>query len=158
MGAKEKMPLSREEIREKIIRYCAYQERSHLQVSRKLRLLGLREEDFPDMLEYLSAENYLNEKRFVAQYVRSRSASKGWGPAKIAQALHRETGGTYRESIQEDAESAERALKKLEKDLKKKQEELQKKGDPRIREKLIRFCLSRGFDTETALKLVSRPL
>ena len=153
MAGKEKRPLSREEILEKIRHYCAYQERSRLQVMRKLQALGCCEEDVPAILEMLAEGNYLNEARFVSQYVRSRAAAKGWGPAKIAMALQRETGANHRDEIKQDEESKTRALEKLKKDLSKKRSELERKQDPKIREKLMRFCLSRGFTLEDALRI-----
>ena len=154
MAGKEKRPLSREEILEKIRHFCAYQERSRLQVMRKLHTLGCTEEDLPAMLEMLAEGNYLNEARFVSQYVRSRAAAKGWGPAKIAMALQRETGANHRDEIKQDEESKKRALEKLKKDLSKKRSELERKQDPNIREKLMRFCLSRGFTLEDALRIL----
>ena len=154
MAGKEKRPLSREEILEKIRHFCAYQERSRLQVMRKLQALGCSEEDVPAILEMLAEGNYLNEARFVAQYVRSRAAAKGWGPAKIAMALQRETGANHRDEIKQDEESKTRALEKLKKDLSKKRSELEHKQDPKIREKLMRFCLSRGFTLEDALRIL----
>jgi regulatory protein len=157
MAGKEKRPLSREEILEKIRHFCAYQERSRLQVMRKLQAIGCGEEDVPAMLEMLAEGNYLNEARFVSQYVRSRASAKGWGPAKIAMALHRETGANHREEIRQDEDSKARALEKLKKDLLKKRGELDRKQDPQVREKLLRFCLSRGFGMEDSLRILDNP-
>ena len=156
MAGKGKRPLSKEDILEKIRYYCAYQERSRLQVLRKLKSLGCPEDEFPALLDMLAEGNYLNEARFVSQYVRSRASAKGWGPAKIALALKRETGGNYRDEVRQDEESNIRALEKLRKDLSKKREELERKKDPKLREKLIRFCLSRGFALEDALGIVEK--
>ena len=154
---KKKKALSREEIAEKLRHYCAYQERSRLQVLRKLKNLGCPEDEFPAMLDMLAEGNYLNEQRFVAQYVRSRAAVKGWGPSKIAMALQRETGANYRDEIRQDEESKNRALEKLRKDLSKKSAELERKQDPKMKEKLLRFCLSRGFALEDALRILEKP-
>jgi len=109
------------------------------------------------MLDMLAEGNYLNEQRFVAQYVRSRAAVKGWGPSKIAMALQRETGANYRDEIRQDEESKNRALEKLRKDLSKKSAELERKQDPKMKEKLLRFCLSRGFALEDALRILEKP-
>lgn len=155
MATPAKKSLSPDEIRDKIRHFCAYQERSRLQVIRKLKSLQCPEEHFPSMLQMLTEGNYLNEQRFVAQYVRSRSASKGWGPAKIVQALQRETGENYREEIRLDADSGSLALQKLDKDLFKKRQELEKKKDPFLREKLLQFCLRRGFSPEVVSSLQS---
>jgi hypothetical protein len=49
----------------------------------------------------------------------------------------------------------QKALQKLERDLLKKLETLRTKEEPRLKEKLLAFCLSRGFDFDTSLKLIS---
>lgn len=148
-----KKVLTKEEITEKIKHFCAYQERSRLQVLRKLSGLGCAAPDTEELLIMLAEENYFSENRFVEQFVRSRSSAKGWGPAKIAMALQRETGENHRDEIRQDDESRMRALEKLKKDLSKKRGELERKQDPQLREKLMRFCLSRGFSMEDALKM-----
>lgn len=152
-----KKVLTKEEITEKIKHFCAYQERSKLQVLRKLSSLGCASADAEELLIMLVEENYFNEKRFVEQFVRSRSSAKGWGPTKIAMALQRETGENHREEIRQDDESKMKALEKLKKDLSKKRGELERKQDPQLREKLLRFCLSRGFSMEDALKITEYP-
>jgi SOS response regulatory protein OraA/RecX len=53
-------------------------------------------------------------------------------------------------------EDFETALQKLEKDLRKKYESLKGKQDPDLKGKLIRFCLSRGFEMEDGMRLVRR--
>jgi SOS response regulatory protein OraA/RecX len=72
-------------------------------------------------------------------------------------ALQRETGANHREEIRQDVESITRALEKLKKDLSKKRGELERKQDPHVRDKLLRFCLSRGFALEDALRILDIP-
>jgi regulatory protein len=157
MSSSEKKTLSTEEIEEKIRHYCAYQERSRLQVIRKLKTLGCAEEQIPGILDLLAAQNYQNEQRFTGQYVRSRAA-KGWGPLKIAQALRRETGAVPPDEILRDADAGRKAVEKLEKELRKKKDELIRKEASLIREKLYYFCLRRGFDSETSIEVVKKLL
>lgn len=140
-------------VMEKLRHFCAYQERSRLQAERKIRQLGLGEEEIPELLSKLEEENFLNEDRFVKQFTRSRASVKGWGPRKIAMALYRETGKSNLSPEAEDQASA-LAMKKLEKDAAKKLALLQAKGDPRCREKLLAFCLSRGFDHSCCYRVV----
>ncbi len=153
-SGKTRKVLSREEVLEKLRHYCAYQERSRLQVERKMKQLGSEEGDLTFLVEKLTEENFLNEERFVKQFVRSRAAAKGWGPRKITVAIQRETGSGYSDEIQSDDASMKKALQKLERDLLKKHETLKSKGEPRLKEKLLAFCLSRGFDFDTSMKLI----
>ena len=51
--------------RPKIEKYCAYQERSHQQVKRKLIGYGLNALDADMLLVELTQSNFLNEERFA---------------------------------------------------------------------------------------------
>ena len=57
--------LTVEQARQKILRYCAYQERCHQEVKNKLYELGLNSSDTDEMLSYLITEGFLNEERFA---------------------------------------------------------------------------------------------
>jgi regulatory protein len=77
----------------KIEKFCAYQERSHQQVKRKLQGYGLNGTDADILLVELMHANFLNEERFVMAYARGKFKIKGWGKAKIKQGLKREGVG-----------------------------------------------------------------
>jgi regulatory protein len=68
-------------------KYCAYQERSQLQVQKKCRELGLTQTETGELLIHLIQGNFLNELRFAEAYVRGKSKIKGWGRDKIYQGL-----------------------------------------------------------------------
>ncbi len=76
--------------RPKIEKFCAYQERSHLQVKRKLERLGLHAIDADLLLVELMQNNFLNETRFAMAYARGKFNIKHWGRLKIKQGLKRE--------------------------------------------------------------------
>lgn len=77
------------EAREKIRRFCAYQERSQKQVEEKLRSYGLKPLAADELLIELLQENYLNETRFASAFARGKFNIKGWGRRKIEQELWR---------------------------------------------------------------------
>jgi regulatory protein len=77
----------------KIEKFCAYQERSHQQVKRKLQGYGLNGMDADILLVELMHSNFLNEERFAMAYARGKFKIKGWGKAKIKQGLKREGVG-----------------------------------------------------------------
>ena len=77
----------------KIEKFCAYQERSHQQVKRKLQGYGLNGTDADILLVELMHANFLNEERFAMAYARGKFKIKGWGKAKIKQGLKREGVG-----------------------------------------------------------------
>lgn len=77
----------------KIEKFCAYQERSHQQVKRKLQGYGLNGMDADILLVELMHANFLNEERYAMAYARGKFKIKGWGKAKIKQGLKREGVG-----------------------------------------------------------------
>ena len=77
----------------KIEKFCAYQERSHQQVKRKLQGYGLNGMDADILLVELMHANFLNEERFAMAYARGKFKIKGWGKTKIKQGLKREGVG-----------------------------------------------------------------
>ena len=50
---------------EKLKSYCAYQERSHYEVEKKLNSLGFFYDQMDTVVGCLIEENFLNEQRFV---------------------------------------------------------------------------------------------
>jgi len=141
---------------EKLMRFCAYQERSRLQVIRKIKLLSIPEEWEEDLLSKLEAENFLNEDRFKKAFVRGKSRVKGWGPLKIQQSLFQETGKKTSLSQILNQEDEQKSIEKLEKDLAKKLVQFQSKNDKDWFNKMVRFCMSRGFTMETALEIINK--
>tara|TARA_B100001013_G_scaffold326347_1_gene238881 strand:+ start:1377 stop:1829 length:453 start_codon:yes stop_codon:yes gene_type:complete len=74
-------------IRKKIEFYCAYQERCHMEVNKKLNKLGVYGDEIDKYLSHLIDKNFLNETRFSENYVRGKFNSNDWGKIKIIQEL-----------------------------------------------------------------------
>lgn len=105
-----------EKILGKLQSYCAYQERSRLEVRRRMAKYELSSEAEDLLLNHLEEENFLNESRFAEVYARSKFNQKGWGPRKIRQALrsHELDEATIDEALKQLApESQEEVLQKL---------------------------------------------
>lgn len=83
------------EAREKIAAYCAYRERSQVEVRRKLNSFGLLSEACELLISELIQENFLNEERFARAYARGKFRMKGWGRVKIRQGLKQHQIGDY---------------------------------------------------------------
>ena len=71
----------------KILKYCAYQERSQKEVKNKLYDMGLYTNQVNELLLYLIQENYLNEEHFAMHFAASKMRQKKWGRRKIEIAL-----------------------------------------------------------------------
>ncbi len=74
-------------VKEKIGKYCAYQERSQAEVTKKLRTLGCDDDEIPHYITWLIEENFINEERFASAYVRGKFNLKKWGMQKIIRGL-----------------------------------------------------------------------
>jgi len=75
------------ELKTRLERYCAYQERCHHEVKTKLRQLGAFRNDIDTVISHLIQNDYLNETRFTMLYVRSKFSIKKWGKKRIVNEL-----------------------------------------------------------------------
>ena len=63
--------------------YCAYQERNHAEVKKKLYGFGLYKQEVEEMISKLIDENYLNEERYAMAYAGGKFRVNKWGKNKI---------------------------------------------------------------------------
>ena len=63
--------------------YCAYQERSHAEVKKKLYGFGLYKNEVELLMSQLIEENYLNEERFAMAFAGGKFRIKQWGKTRI---------------------------------------------------------------------------
>jgi len=137
------------EAKAKVEAYCAYQERCHFEVTKKLRSFGLDEEQSGRIIAHLIENNYLNEERFAISYASGKLRIKHWGRMKIKQGLL--TKFIPKKIIQTalysfEDEEYERIFKQL---AERKWKDLDREKDPwQKKAKLMRFLQSRGFEQE----------
>lgn len=79
----EKKSFTFDEIKQKLVNYCVYQDRCHAEVEQKMREFLLIDEAKEEIILYLMKENYLNEERFTRSYIRGKFYIKHWGRNKI---------------------------------------------------------------------------
>ena len=79
--------LTVEEAQKKLEHYCAYQERCHQEVVRKLRDMGMIHQAIDIIISHLITENYLNETRFSQRYASGKFRIKKWGKQRITREL-----------------------------------------------------------------------
>ncbi|MBQ0152690.1 MAG: RecX family transcriptional regulator, partial [Chryseobacterium sp.] len=80
---REKKLYTFEEIRQKVVNYCVYQDRCHAEVEQKMREFVLIPEAKEEIMLFLLRENFLNEERFTRSYIRGKFYMKNWGKIKI---------------------------------------------------------------------------
>ena len=74
-------------VKKKIEYFCAYQERCHLDVTKKLNKLGVFGDNADEYVCYLIDENFLSETRFSEAFVRGKFNNNNWGKNKIIREL-----------------------------------------------------------------------
>jgi regulatory protein len=134
--------------KQKIYKYCAYQERTHLDVRNKLIESGLSSDDIDHLITQLINDGYLNEERFAKTFVGGKFRIKGWGRMKIIHEL--EAKGLTKNCIQLglkeiDQKEYEKTLEAL---LKKKSLALHEEDAYARRDKIARYAIQKGFEPE----------
>ena len=140
-----------QEIKQKIVNYCVYQDRCHAEVEQKMREFLLIPEAKEEILLYLIKENYLNEERFTRSYVRGKFYIKKWGKNKIKLNLLQKGISeklilkSFSEINQEDYVKELKLLIEKLQPLGKGLKEYQKK------QKIIKTLLSKGYEYDLIL-------
>ena len=75
--------------------YCAYQERNHAEVKKKLYGFGLYKQEVEEMISKLIDENYLNEERYAIAYAGGKFRVNKWGKVKILYELRQKQISAY---------------------------------------------------------------
>lgn len=144
----EKKSFTFEEIRQKVVNYCVYQDRCHAEVEQKMREFLLINEAKEEIILYLLKENYLNEERFTRSYIRGKFYIKHWGKNKIKMHLkQKQISERLMNSCFDEIDDSdyEKTIRKIFEDYYSRQtglKEYQKKT------KTIKYLMSKGFEYE----------
>lgn len=142
-----KISLSEKELLNRMYRYCAFQERSAQEVKQKLENLKANPGILDRITNRLKEEGFLNEERFIKTYILGKLRNNHWGKIKIKQGLKEKSSDE--ESIEkhlatiEDTEYFE-IINKL---IHKKEKLIQDQDVFIIKNKIARYLLSKGFET-----------
>lgn len=143
------------EIRDKLAKYCAYQDRCHWEVENKMTEFNLIPEAKDEIMIYLIQHNFLSEERFARSFVRGKFNQKNWGKIKIRMGLKkRKIPSKLIESVlseidQKDyMETLQSLFEKKKNTLKNERESLKKKV------KIRNYLLQKGFESEIIADLL----
>lgn len=140
---------------EVVRRFCSYQERTPNEVKEKIKKTNKDINDYEliQIISVLKDEGYLDEKRFLQNYINSKVRVNKWGRNKIRFELEKkkismELIKQYLNNIDEEEYGAV-----LEKIIRSK---VKNKDFNTLsvteKQKLIRFALSKGFEYEQIVK------
>lgn len=151
----EKKSYTFEEIKQKLVNYCVYQDRCHAEVEQKMRDYLLIPEAKDEIFLYLIKENYLNEERFTRSYIRGKFYIKHWGKNKIKMNLKMK-GITEKLIVncmdEIDDSDYEKTIVRLYQNYFLTQKGLK---DYQKKSKTIRHLLSKGYEYDVVLDLMN---
>lgn len=141
-------PLTLQQAKEKIERYCAYQERSHFEVRNKLYNLGLYRSQVEEIMTDLITDGFLSEERFAKAFAGGKFRMKQWGRLKITHAL--EGKGVSRNCIIIGLKEIDEAVyvEVLRGLLKEKRRLLDHDNDYVLRHRLSKYAIQKGYEPE----------
>lgn len=144
----EKKSYTFDEIKQKLANYCAYQDRCHYEVERKMKEFVLIPEAKDEIMIFLMKEDFLNEERYTRSYIRGKFYIKNWGRNKIK--IHLKQKDISEKLINNcfdeiDENDYRQAIKKLYQSYYEKQKGLK---DFQKRIKTTRYLLGKGYEYE----------
>ena len=142
-------------VKKKIEYFCAFQERCHLDVTKKLNKLGVFGDNADEYVCYLIDENFLSETRFSEAFVRGKFNYNDWGKNKIIRELKSRNISDWNIS---------NALKQINdldyntklKKLCVKQVELSDKPKAELRNKVIKSLSLKGWEIDLIINQINQ--
>jgi len=133
---------------QKIKQFCAYQERSHREVTEKLYSFGLYKKEVEQLIGQLLEENYLNEERFAIAFAGGKFRIKQWGRVKIKYELKQKGVSALCISIALKEIEEETYLATLKSVATKKWESLKGEQYLNRQAKTTTYLLQKGFEPQ----------
>jgi regulatory protein len=153
-----KKKLTLEQALQKMQKYCAYQDRSHREVSEKLQEMGIWGDEAGKIIVALIEEKFLDEERFARSFVRGKFRIKQWGRLKIEMELKQKgiSGYCLKAGLSEITDDVYRdTLKAV---LEKKRTSLDTTDFYVQKVKLAQYAFSRGYESEIVWEVVNELL
>jgi regulatory protein len=149
----EKVP-TKNQLLHKVAHYCSASERAPSEVVQKLSEWGADQETAEEITQYLIQENYINEKRYCEAFVKDKFRFNKWGRLKIGMMLKAKVSDSHaiNEALTVIDETAYREV--LTALLKAKLKQIKYSSDYEKKGKLMRFALSRGFESSVASHII----
>lgn len=140
--------MTEKEALNKAAAYCSASEHCISEVMEKLTGWGVEKDLALSVIKKLLSEKFISEERFAHSYAKDKMRFSGWGRIKISLMLR--SKNIDKDTISEavcalDEREYESILRKI---LKSKEKSLKSGSIYERKNKLFRFALSRGFESE----------
>ena len=150
-----KKPADPEALLKRMAGLCARSEQCTFDINNKLYKAGLPREKREEIIEYLTANRYIDDSRFARSFASYKVRFSAWGKRKIRLSLAAKRIGSTMISEALDAitdEDYENAIMRVV-EAKKRDIDL---SDRDQRAKLYRSLLTRGFEPDIISRILSR--
>jgi regulatory protein len=140
----------------KMCSYCAIYEKCKHDIYVKLDKYGASKLQQEQIIEYLETNNFINEERFANSFASDKFKFNKWGKNKIVYNL--KEFKIEQKNIAEalnniNSDDYERVLLNL---LKTKRAQIKDTDNYKIRQKLINYAISKGFEYELIYETISK--
>lgn len=136
-----------QEATRKLEYYCAYQDRCHKEVTKKLKDMRMIPQSIDHILNHLIQEGYLNEERFAKSFARGKFNIKNWGRVRITNELKQRDISPYNIKIALKEIDDTQYLAKLHTIAKKKVTQIKESNRTIKKKKLANYLLYRGWES-----------
>lgn len=139
----------------KAMALCAANEHCSKDIRIKLDSWGLSGNDAQEVISRLVKENFINEKRYASAFVSDKYRHNKWGRVKIAALLRaKHIPSDHIKSALEgvDEEQYRQTIKDL---LDSHRKQVKAKNQYEMKGKLLRFGLSRGFESHLIYEILN---
>lgn len=140
---------------QKVQKYCSIQERSAFQARNKLSEWGAFPDTINHIIESLYKDGFLNDDRYIELFIRSKLRQNKWGRIKISIELKKQKFLLKQINLclsKIDDTEYRRILSEL---IHKKQVTLKNEKDAlKRKQKIVYFCMSKGFESELIYSLL----
>ncbi|HUX95903.1 MAG TPA: regulatory protein RecX [Bacteroidales bacterium] len=139
----------------KAMSQCSRRELCKSEIESRLESWGVSESDSMKIINVLIKENFINEERYTRAFVRDKFNYNKWGKIKIA--AHLKTKKISSEAIKNGLDSIDNDLyiNTLKALLASHRRSVKAKNQYDLKAKMIRFGLSRGFESSLLYDLLN---
>ncbi len=136
-------------------RYCAYQERCHQDVRKKLKSMHMVEEAINHITVKLIEDDYLNEARFAITYVSSKFRLKKWGKKRLFSELQKKGLSKFTINMAISEIDQEEYLKVFNSLADKRLASIEEENFLKRKRKLADYLLYRGWESDLVYEKVN---
>ena len=141
----------------KAMAYCAGKESCLTDTGHKLASWGADDHEIEKILNHLVKEKFIDEERYATAFVKDKFRQNKWGKVKIAVVLRMKKIGD--ETISKAMDSIDEAeyLDLLKSIVEKQRKTVKAKNQYELKGKLLRHCLSKGFESHLLYDILNEP-